>query len=189
MNVLDAIETTLGTFNEFVMDWFTRIAMILAATMTGMILIQVFFRYFLNHSLPWPEELAKFTMVWMTFLVAPYAYRKGLNVNMELFIAKIPKRIRGLLEIFLHVLIILMAYYLLNEGLGMIKRGLRIRASTVDIKIGYIYMILPVSFGMIMLVGAERILKEVKAVFSSSSRDQGETQSPDKPGAALKGGG
>ena len=188
MNVLDTIDTYLGKFNKSVLDWFTRIAMVLAATMTGMILIQVIFRYFLNHSLPWPEELAKFTMVWMTFLVAPYAYRQGLNVNMELFVSKIPKRIRGLLEIFLHVLIILMAYYLLNEGLGMVKRGLRIRASTVDFKIGYVYMILPVSFSMIMLVGVERIIKDVKAVFSSSSTDQGETQSPGKPGAALKGG-
>ena len=188
MNVLDAIDTYLGKFNEIVLDWFARIAMVLAAIMTGMILIQVFFRYFLNHSLPWPEELAKFTMVWMTFLVAPYAYRKGLNVNMELFVAKIPKRIRGMLEIFLHVLIIVMAYYLLNEGLGMVKRGLRIRASTVNFKIGYVYMILPVSFGMIMLVGVGRILKEVKAVLSPSSTDPGETQSPDEPGAALKGG-
>ena len=185
MNVLDAVETYLGKFNEFVLDWFTRIAMILAAIMTGMILIQVFFRYFLNHSLPWPEELAKFTMVWMTFLVAPYAYRKGLNVNMELFVSKIPKRIRGMLEILLHIFVILMAYYLLNEGLGMVKRGMRIRASTVNFKIGYVYLILPISFGMMMIGGVERILKEVKAVFSPSSADTGETQSPDEPGDAL----
>ena len=31
MNVLDAVETYLGKFNEFVLDWFTRLAMILAA--------------------------------------------------------------------------------------------------------------------------------------------------------------
>ena len=181
MNVLDAFETYLGKFNEIVLDWFTRIAMILAAIMTGMILIQVFFRYFLNHSLPWPEELAKFTMVWMTFLVAPYAYRKGLNVNMELFVSKIPKKIRGLLEILLHILIILMAFYLLNEGLGMVKRGMRIRASSVNFKIGYVYMILPISFGMMMIGGLERILREVKAIVTPSSANQGNIQSPDKP--------
>ncbi len=181
MNVLDAFETYLGKFNEIVLDWFTRIAMILAAIMTGMILIQVFFRYFLNHSLPWPEELAKFTMVWMTFLVAPYAYRKGLNVNMELFVSKIPKKIRGLLEILLHILIILMAFYLLNEGLGMVKRGMRIRASSVNFKIGYVYMILPISFGMMMIGGLERILREVKAIVTPSSANQGKIQSPDKP--------
>ena len=181
MNVLDAFETYLGKFNEIILDWFTRIAMILAAIMTGMILIQVFFRYFLNHSLPWPEELAKFTMVWMTFLVAPYAYRKGLNVNMELFVSKIPKKIRGLLEILLHILIILMAFYLLNEGLGMVKRGMRIRASSVNFKIGYVYMILPISFGMMMIGGLERILREVKAIVAPSSANQGKIQSPDKP--------
>ena len=169
MGVIRAVETYIGIFNEFVLSWFTRIAMVLAAVMTAMILVQVVFRYFLNHSLPWPEELAKFTMVWMTFLVAPYAYRQGLNVNMELFVSKIPRRIRCLLEILLHALIIIMAWYLLNEGLGMIKRGMRIRASSVDFKIGYVYLILPISFGMMMIGGVERVLKELRTAISPSS--------------------
>jgi TRAP-type C4-dicarboxylate transport system permease small subunit len=67
----------------------------------------------------------------------------------------------------------------------MVKRGMRIRASTVNFKIGYVYMILPISFGMMMIGGVERILKEVKAVFSPSSTAKGETQAPDKPGDAL----
>ena len=90
-----------------------------------------------------------------------------------------------MLEILLHILIILMAYYLLNEGLGMVKRGMRIRASSVNFKIGYVYLILPISFGMMMIGGVERILKDVKAVFSPSSADTGGTQAPDRPGDAL----
>ena len=74
-----------------------------------------------------------------------------------------------------------MAYYLLNEGLGMVKRGMRIRASTVNFKIGYVYMILPISFGMMMIGGVERILRDVKALISPSSTGQGDTQIPDKP--------
>ena len=104
---------------------------------------------------------------------------------MELFVSKIPKKIRGMLGILLHILIILMAYYLLNEGLGMVKRGMRIRASSVNFKIGYVYMILPISFGMMMIGAVERILKDVKAVFSPPFTNKAETQSPDKPGEPL----
>ncbi len=35
------------------------------------ILIQVFFRYVLNNALPWPDEAARFLMLWMTGFIAP----------------------------------------------------------------------------------------------------------------------
>ncbi len=166
MTLLETTTTYLGNFNRFVLEWFVRAAMVLAGIMTAMILIQVFFRYCLNNSLPWPEEFAKFTMVWMTFLVAPYAYRKGLNVSMELFISRVPQRIRSFFQIVIHILLIAMAYYLLLEGLGMMKRGMRIRASSIDIKMAYVYLILPVSFVMMMIGGVEHILKEIKNVIA-----------------------
>jgi len=33
--------------------------------MVIVILLQVFFRYVLNNALPWPDELARFLMLWM----------------------------------------------------------------------------------------------------------------------------
>ncbi|MFU1683264.1 TRAP transporter small permease [Phaeobacter piscinae] len=41
------------------------------------ILIQVFFRYVLGSALPWPDEAARFCMLWMTGLMAPTALRSG----------------------------------------------------------------------------------------------------------------
>ena len=59
MNVLETITTYLGNFNRFILEWFVRVAMVLAGIMTAMILIQVFFRYCLNNSLPWPKNKAR----------------------------------------------------------------------------------------------------------------------------------
>jgi TRAP-type C4-dicarboxylate transport system permease small subunit len=181
MTTFELVINYLGKFNEFILNWFTRLATLLIAVMTGIVLIQVFFRYVLNHSLPWPEELAKFMMVWMTFLVAPYAYRQGLNVNMELFVSRIPPRLRSILEILLHVFIILLAFYLLREGLGMMKRGIRIRASTVNFKMAYVYVIVPISFGMMMIGGGERILRDIKAIISPETPTEADLKSSEKP--------
>jgi len=42
--------------------------------MASIVAIQVFFRYVLNHSLFWSEELARLLLVWLTFFGATVAY-------------------------------------------------------------------------------------------------------------------
>ncbi len=45
--------------------------------MVAVILLQVFQRYVMNNALSWPDEFARFLMLWMAGLVAPSAYRVG----------------------------------------------------------------------------------------------------------------
>lgn len=45
-------------------------AWIALAAITLVILLQVFYRYVLNSPLSWPEEAARYVMVWMTFPAA-----------------------------------------------------------------------------------------------------------------------
>ena len=51
----------------------------LGILMIGVVAAQVFFRYVLNHSLFWSEELARYILVWLTFLGASVAYRRGVH--------------------------------------------------------------------------------------------------------------
>lgn len=155
----DRILALLGRLNAWILNLFKNVALVLTAIMTVIILVQVFFRYFLNNALPWPEEVARFMMVWMTFLVAPYAYRKGMNVNVEFVVDRLPKILRALISLFLHIAVGGMAILFFNEGLLMVERGASIRASTIEIKLVYIYFILPISFGMMLVVAFEKVLQ------------------------------
>ncbi|MGR3494927.1 TRAP transporter small permease [Citreimonas sp.] len=65
------------------------------------ILLQVFFRYALNNALPWPEEAARFLMLWMTGLIAPAAYRRGGFVAIDMLQAALPGRAAHLLGLVL----------------------------------------------------------------------------------------
>ena len=55
---------------EWFNDWAGRIGRNLSvaaiAIMVIVILLQVFFRYVLNNALPWPDEAARFMMLWLT---------------------------------------------------------------------------------------------------------------------------
>ena len=71
MTLLLSLMNPLERFNRLV-GWIGSYLSILAlALMVLIILLQVFCRYVLNYALPWPDEAARFLMLWLTGLMAP----------------------------------------------------------------------------------------------------------------------
>lgn len=64
-------------------DYVETSLFIIGATMASVVAAQVFCRYILNHSLFWSEELARYCLVWLTFLGASTAYRRKLHPGVD----------------------------------------------------------------------------------------------------------
>jgi len=67
----------------------------IVAVMTVIIIIQVFLRYLFLYSLSWSEEVARYLMIWASFLGASLAVKYGLHIGVEFVINRIaggPKR-------------------------------------------------------------------------------------------------
>lgn len=62
------------------------------AGMVAVIGAQVFFRYVLNHSLFWSEELGRVLLVQTTFFGAAVAYRAGAHIGMDTLTARLSGR-------------------------------------------------------------------------------------------------
>ncbi|UWQ22628.1 TRAP transporter small permease [Jannaschia sp. W003] len=71
------------------------------ALMVVAILVQVFWRYGLDNPLPWPEEAARFLMLWMTGVVAPTAWRRGGFVAIDTIQLALPRVAGGVLTLVL----------------------------------------------------------------------------------------
>ena len=88
-------------FNDVVLRLGRGIAIVAIALMVLAILVQVFFRYVLNSALPWPDEAARFAMLWMTGLIAPTAYRRGGFVAIDMLARALPERLGAVLSLML----------------------------------------------------------------------------------------
>ena len=77
---------SLVLLNTFILRIGRHLAWIAIGLMVVIILVQVLFRYGLNSALPWPDEAARFLMLWMTGLIAPSAYRWGGFVSIEMLL-------------------------------------------------------------------------------------------------------
>jgi TRAP-type C4-dicarboxylate transport system permease small subunit len=83
VSVLDKLSFAINSWIEYLLFG-------LGLTMTVVVAVQVFFRYVLNQSLFWSEELARYLLVWLSFLGASVAYRRKAHPGIDILQAKMP---------------------------------------------------------------------------------------------------
>ncbi len=151
----------LGAVNEPICVAARNSAGVLMMVMTVIVLVQIVFRYVMNDSLIWTEEVAKTLMVWTAFLVAPWAYRHSANVSIDMFAEELPERLRRGFMLVLNLLVIWIVIVFWQESFGMVERGLSIRAASLPLPVAWFYAVVPVSFAAMLLVGIELALRDL----------------------------
>ena len=101
MTLILAATRLLALVNGAVLAVGRHISVVLMGLMVVVILVQVFFRYVMNSALPWPDEAARFMMLWLTGLVAPTAYRRGGFVAIDMLVVMLPRIVGALLTLLL----------------------------------------------------------------------------------------
>ena len=178
------IKTLLFFFNllEKINTFFLRIgrqfAWIAIFLMVVVIIIQVFFRYVLYNALPWPDELARFLMLWMTGLIAPSAYRWGGFVSIDILERFLPKILSTLLTIFILFVSLCVLVIGFELGLKHINAGWIFNSSSIKIpfhliggktepiKLAWMYMSLPVGIVFLISVNIELIFRKILTNFT-----------------------
>ncbi|WP_170341183.1 TRAP transporter small permease [Ruegeria arenilitoris] len=104
MGGLTSVLAPIAFVNETALRLGRAVGVVAIAFMVTAILIQVFFRYVLGNALPWPDEAARFCMLWMTGLMAPTAFRRGGFVAIDMLVRFLPRVPGQLLNLFLLLL-------------------------------------------------------------------------------------
>lgn len=161
MSLLIKITNALSALNNVIIFFFKYLALSAVAAMTAIILVQVFFRYVLNNSLPWSEELARYLMVWMTFLALPVVSRLQQHAALEIVLGNVPKWVSAILKLFLYVLIGIVIYYAFDKSYDFAMKGTRSLAAALPITKAWSYTAMPVGFFAMGLVYIELFLLQV----------------------------
>lgn len=118
-------------------DW---IALILFWSLAFIVFLQFFTRYVLNDSLSWTEEIARYGLMWLTFIGGAVVTRKNTQIAVELLsnIMK-PGPLRVALLIVLDIIklgfIALLAYF----SVTIIERMHSQRMTVFDLPMSYVY--------------------------------------------------
>ena len=172
--VLTPLLRILVVINDRVLAIGKSIAWVMLALMVVVILAQVFFRYVLNNALPWPDEAARFLMLWMTGLVAPLGYRHGAFVAIEMAVDALKGRAARLMIVVLllistSVLLVAIGYgwgHTMGFGGNFESSSLRLPFSwigleDVKVKLRYMYASLLVCVILLTSVNIELLLRNL----------------------------
>lgn len=122
------------------------LAITLVSVFTVTVLVQVFFRYVLNNSLSWPEELARFMLVWMTFVAAAPALRRGFHVGVDFFLEQFVqiRWLKILVLVFNQLVILGFLVVVFYYGLQQFLNSGDMISPALQISYRWVYLSLPV---------------------------------------------
>ncbi len=141
-------------FIEFT-EWWATFLLVL---MVVLVCLGVFFRYVLDASLAWYDEFASYLLVWLTFYGAVSASYQRRHIGFETFVARLMPATRKRLEIVAEFLVLGFQSVLLYYGwLLTRKMGDETAVSLVWGKMGWVYSVLPITGGLMLLISVQRL--------------------------------
>jgi len=154
---------------DSVLKW---ILIILMALMTINVLWQVFSRFVLQTPSSFTEELARYMLIWVGILGAAYVAGQKMHLAIDLLPTKLKGKSKAVLDIFIQSTILLFALVVMVIGgvrLVVITLTLNQISAAMQIPLGYIYTVLPLSGALMVfysyyfIISQIKMLKDIKA--------------------------
>ena len=148
------------------------LVLVLLSLMVIIVFANVVSRYYLHFSLAWSEEVARFMLVWLVFLGSFLAYVNDEHLGLDILVKKFPPLLRKSVAIGVNLLVIFALYAVMEGGYLMMIANFDWLSSAAEIPQGYVYLIIPVSCGLMIL---QTILKSYYILTDRSSSTGGTT--------------
>lgn len=181
MQILLKLIRPLEIFNDVADRIGRSMAAVAMGLMVVVILMQVFFRYVLNNALPWPDEAARFFMLWLVGLMGPIAMRRGSMVAITGLQKLLPGTFCQILISLLLLLSLLVLAVTIKLGWTHVNSGWLFTSSSlklplqiigmepVKLKLAWSYMSLFVGFCLMFVVNLELLLQMLVKILGGSN--------------------
>ena len=152
----------------FCIKIFEYICGFLLLTMLICVLVQVVFRGIFDFGLSWTEELARYTMIWLTYIGAVVCLWQGSHIAIDLVVKRLPDKWQNYISLISNILIFFFLLFLFKEGRKLASSPIISRQLTpgLGISTSYLYSVIPVGTGIMMLVLAYLIMMDLKTIIT-----------------------
>lgn len=138
---------------KYLDDYLEKLLILLMSILVVDVLWQVISRYIFASPSSFTDELAGFLLIWVSLFGAAYVTGRREHLAIDLLLQKVNVNTRLRLELFIQGMIFLFAFFVLVVGgiwLVYSRFILSVKSAALQLPLGYVYIVLPVS-GMIIL--------------------------------------
>jgi TRAP-type C4-dicarboxylate transport system permease small subunit len=108
------------------------------------ILMQVFFRYVINSSLIWSEEVVRFEQFWVTMLATALCADRFAHIRLEGLEKAFPAEIRLRIEEAADLVTIIACAFLAWFGVSFVSRSVGTHSPAMQVSMDWAYMAMPI---------------------------------------------
>lgn len=129
------------------------------------VLWQVFTRFILKNPSSYTEELARYLLVWVGLLGASYAVGKKLHLAIDILTDKLLARRKHVSDLFINCCVFAFSFgVVFIGGINLVSLTLELQqtSAALQIKLGYVYSVVPLSGLLMMFYSGSSIFESVK---------------------------
>ena len=147
----DRIERLISRIDENLAKGEAVVLIALVGVMTGVVFLQVLYRYVFTQPLQWSEELARYLFVWLSILGAALALQKKGHFGLDLFFKMLSSRSRSIVQIPPYLLMGIVIFVILFQGIILVQKTVLQESPAMGISMSWAYAPLPVG-GALMAI-------------------------------------
>jgi TRAP-type C4-dicarboxylate transport system permease small subunit len=129
-------------------DW---ICLGLMAALVVDVFLGVWSRYVLHATFQWYDEVARLCFVWMVFLGAAVAVRRGAHFRLHLLIDRFGPRLRRVIDLVVTLLVMGFGGVLVAGGVAMYPLARRQVTDSLELSMLWFYGALPIGGALMIL--------------------------------------
>ena len=133
------------------------LASVVYTALIGVTVGGVYFRYVLNDSLVWGEELGRYLFIWIVCVGAAMGVARNAHVNVDFVLGKLPARVRNLVELATEVGVLVFLGVVIVQGAKLTVFGLGSFSLAMQIPMAWVYGALPFTAAVMAVYTARRI--------------------------------
>ena len=115
----------------------------IVAVMTGVVFLQVLYRYVFSQPLQWSEELARYLFVWLSIIGAALALQKKGHFGLDLFYKMLSTRLQRFIKFPVVLLMGIVIFVILFHGIILVQKTALQESPAMGISMAWAYASLP----------------------------------------------
>jgi TRAP-type C4-dicarboxylate transport system permease small subunit len=126
--------------------------------------LQVLTRYVVHFSLPWVEELTRYTFIWMAFIGTAMSTKNNTNIAVDLIDGLLPPKGRKILSFFAEICFLVFALLMTKAGFDVLVKLARFqqRSAVMSLNMAFVYGAFPVGMALTVFRLFQHICSELK---------------------------
>lgn len=148
MNTMKKVWDKLLLYVNRAIEIFTAFLLIV---MVVLVFIQIVSRVIYGSSFAWTEEIARFAMIWITFLGAAIAFKYGAHIGIDVFVRRLPRLPDKVVGVFASLMSAIFFIVLAYQGWKLMGASQMQTTPALRLSMSHVYAIIPISACFMLL--------------------------------------